>query len=177
MAPAPWKMKRTLKEPTQNKNNLNPFESNEPKELLIREIEGANYIKIIPSSHPKLFIHLLGKANFISTDQTFSHTCNAKIKVSILYNFQYKNSVVFSDTGASINLVARPHLKHIKHNSLLPQKLRITGINKTSSLKEQERVSITLCENTKYEQKAIFYVVDKKGTQFPTRKKDLEKVK
>ena len=124
-----------------------------------------------------MFIHLLGKANFISSDHTFSHTCNAKIQASILHNFQYKNFIVFSDTGASINLVARPHLKHIKYTSLLPQKLRITGINKTSSLNEQERVSITLCENTKYEQVGSFYIVDKIGTQFPTRKKDLDKVK
>ena len=94
-----------------------------------------------------------------------------------MHNFQYKNVVVFSDTGASINLVAKPHLKNIKHISFLPQKLRITGINKTSSLKEQERVSITLCENTRYEQNVIFYIVDKIGTQFPTRKKDIDKVK
>ena len=119
----------------------------------------------------------MGKANSISSDYNFSHTCKARIQGSILHNFQYKNFVVYTDTGASINLIARPHLKHIKYTSLLPQKLRITGINKTSTLKENERVSITLCENTKYEQVASFYVVDKIGTQFPTKKKDLDQVK
>ena len=59
----------------------------------------------------------------------------------------------------------------------MPQKLRITGINKTIALKEHERVSITSCENTKYEQVASFYVVEKIGTQFPTKIKDLNLVK
>ena len=76
----PWKMKRALKDPTQK---LSPIESNEPKEMFVQEMESAKYIKITPFSHPKLFIHLLGKANSISSDQTFSHTCNAKIKGSI----------------------------------------------------------------------------------------------
>ena len=111
----------------------------------MHEAEDANYIKITPFSHPKLFIHILGKANSISSDYNFSHTCNDKIQGSILHNFQYKNLVVYTDTGASKNLIARPHLKHIKYTSLLPQKLRITGINKTSTLKEHERVIITLC--------------------------------
>ena len=47
---------------------------------------------------------------------------------------------------------------------MLPQKLRITGINKTSALKECEKVSITVCEETKFEQKASFYVVEKIST-------------
>ena len=153
------------------------MDRNEPREITYQEKEKGNYIKINPSSHPKLFTHLLKKANSITSDQTFSFTCNAKIKGSILHNFHYKNFVLFCDTGATINLIARPHLKHIKYISLSPQNLRITGINKTSSLREYERVSLTLCENTIFEQKGNFYVVDKIGTQQPHREKDIKEVK
>ena len=68
-------------------------------------------------------------------------------------------------------------MKHIKYTSLPPQNLRITGINKTSSFREYERISLTLCENTKFEQKGSFYVVDKIGTQLPHREKDIKEVK
>ena len=140
-----WKMKGVHRIPTQEKDSVNPSVSNKPNEQFLHEAEDANYIKITQFSHPKLVIHILGKANSISSDYNFSHSCNARIQGSILHNFQYKNFVVYTDTGASINLIARPHLKHIKYTSLLPQKLRITGINKTSTLKEHERVIITLC--------------------------------
>ena len=107
----------------------------------------------------------------------FSHTCMTELKSSLLHNFQYKFFLIYVDTGASINLIAKPHLKHLNYVSLAPQKLRISGINTTTAMQEYERISLTLCPNTQYEQRASFYVVPKIGTQNPTRKKDIDLIK
>ena len=164
-------------DPTKQHDKGNPPQSLKLIEQFLHESENPNYLKITPSLHPKLFNHILEKGNSISSEYDFSHTCKTIIRGSILHNFQYKNFIVYVDTGASINLIAKPHLKHLKYTTLLPQKLRITGINKTRALKKHERVSITLCENIKFEQIASFYVVEKIGTQFPTKSKDLKLVK
>ena len=66
---------------------LNKNGSKGPREVFDQEMKNEKYIKITPSSHPKLFIHLLNKANSISSDQTFSHTCKAKLRGSISHKF------------------------------------------------------------------------------------------
>ena len=79
----PWKMKGALRNPTKETDKGNPPQSSKPIEQFLHEAEDSNYIKITPFSHPKLFIHILEKANSISSDHDFSHTCKASIKGSI----------------------------------------------------------------------------------------------
>ena len=92
----PWKMKIFPLDLTQIQDRNG---SNGLREMCDQEMEKEKYIKINPSSHPKLFTHLLNKTNSISSDQAFSFTRNSKFRGSILHNFHYKNFVLFVILG------------------------------------------------------------------------------